>query len=201
MAGKKKFYWDSCIFYEWLGKENVPREKSDGILEILACVDALEGIILTSSATHLEVLPQKMHEKDNDAESAYLALFDAEKFFDYQITTNVILLAREIRDFYYRAEVPAVPKSRTAPAKPRIRAKMMDLGDCIHLATAVIEKADEFHTRDDSSKKDKIPLLSLYDFSGVPTICGKHTLKIMSPLAKQGTLDVGPPQRAPTGTV
>lgn len=192
---KKKFYWDSCIFYEWHGKENVPREKSDGIREILVSVETNECIILTSSATHLEVLPQKMHEKDDDAERNYLSLFDAEKFFEYQITTNVILLAREIRDYYYRAEVPAIPESKGFPGKARKPAKMMDLGDCIHLATAIIEKADEFHTRDDSSKKGKIPLLTLFAWSGVPSICGKHPLKIISPLAMQGTLDVDFPKK------
>jgi hypothetical protein len=197
MAGKRKLYWDSCIFYEWLGKENVPREKSDGIGEVLASVEALEAIILTSSATHLEVLPQKMNEKDAAAESAYLSLFDAEKFFEYQIGTNVILLAREIRDYYYRAEVPAVPKSKGVAAKPRQAPKMMDLGDCIHLATAIIEKADEFHTRDAAANGGKIPLLTLYDWSGVPSVCGKYPLTITSPIAKQGTLDVDIKQPKP----
>lgn len=190
MTGKRKLYWDSCIFYEWLGKEDVPREKSDGIREVVASVEAQEAIILTSAATHLEVLPQKMTAKDADAERDYLSLFDAEKFFEYQITTNVILLAREIRDYYYKPEIPAVPKSKGSPAQARQPAKMMDLGDCIHLATAIIERADEFHTRDDSTKKGKIPLLTLYTYSGIPSVCGKYPLKILSPIAKQGTLDV-----------
>lgn len=197
MAGKRKLYWDSCIFYEWLGKEDVTREKSDGIKEVIASVESQEAIILTSSATHLEVLPQKMTEKDAEAESTYLSLFDAEKFFEYQIGTNVILLAREIRDYYYRAEVPAVPKAKGVIAKPRQPAKMMDLGDCIHLATAIIEKADEFHTRDAAAKGGKIPLLTLYDWSGVSSVCGKYPLSITSPIAKQGTFDVDIEQPKP----
>lgn len=197
MAGKRKVYWDSCIFYEWLGKEDVPREKSDGIREVLAAVYADEAIVLTSVATHLEVLPQKMNEKDAEADSRYLALFDAEKFFEFQVSTNVILLAREIRDYYYRPEIPAVPRTKTSPAQPRRPAKMMDLGDCIHLATAIIEKADEFHTRDNSDKKGKIPLLNLYDYSGIPSVCGKYPLTITSPLAIQGTLDVDIQQPQP----
>lgn len=197
MPVKKKIYWDSCIFYEWLGKEDVPREKSDGIKEVLASVEAQEAIILTSSATHLEVLPQKMTEKDAAAESAYLSLFDAEKFFEYQIGTNVILLAREIRDYYYRPAVASVPKSKGVNAIPAQPAKMMDLGDCIHLATAIIEKADEFHTRDASDKKGKTPLLTLYAWSGVHSVCGKYPLTIISPIAKQGTLDVDVRQAKP----
>lgn len=190
MAGKRKVYWDSCIFYEWLGKENVSRDKSDGINEILASVFAEEAIILTSVATHLEVLPQKLNEKDAEAEAKYLSLFDAEKFFEFQVTTNVILLAREIRDYYYRPEIPAIQKTKSSPAQDKKPAKLMDLGDCIHLATAIIEKADVFHTRDNTTKKGKIPLLSLYDFDGVPSVCGRYPLTIASPLATQWTLDV-----------
>ncbi len=70
----------------------------------------------------------------------------------------------------------------------------MDLGDCIHLATAIIEGASEFHTRDDNKKGAKIPLLSLYSFSGQSKVCGKYELEIKEPIAIQGTLDVDSPK-------
>lgn len=176
-------YWDACIFYEWLGKEDVSREKSGGIKEVLDVNDEGKNTIVTSVATHLEVLPQKLGTKDIEAEAKYLSLFDAEKFCEIQISTNVILLAREIRDYYYRPPVAGKPGVKSIPAtkdKPAVAgvreikavsAKMMDLGDCIHLATAIIERASEFHTRDNDSKGSKIPLLSLYSFSGQSKVC------------------------------
>ena len=35
MASKATYYWDACIFYEWLGKEPVSVAKKDGLQEIL----------------------------------------------------------------------------------------------------------------------------------------------------------------------
>ena len=67
---------------------------------------------------------------------------------------------------------------------------MMDLGDCLHLATATLNGVDEFHTRDKDKKGGKVPLLKLYEVSGTPKICGKYDLKIVSPEAEQGRLDV-----------
>lgn len=169
--------------------------------------DEGNNTIITSVATHLEVLPQKLDEKDDEAEAKYLSLFDAEKFCEIQINTNVILLAREIRDYYYQPFVPGRPGTKAEPAKdgapavpaiPEVNAvpcKMMDLGDCIHLATAIIEGAAEFHTRDNDKKGSKIPLLSLYEFSGQSKVCGKYDLEIKEPLAVQGTLDVEIPKK------
>jgi predicted nucleic acid-binding protein len=200
-------YWDACIFYEWLGKETVSREKSDGIKEVLDVNDEGKNTIITSVATHLEVLPKKLEAKDAEAEAKYLSLFDAEKFCEMQVSTNVILLAREIRDYYHRPFVPgkpgvkAIPATKDTPAVPGVKevkaipAKMMDLGDCIHLATAIIEGASEFHTRDNDSKGSKIPLLSLYSFSGQSKVCGKYELEIKEPIAIQGTLDVDSPKK------
>jgi hypothetical protein len=69
---KGTIYWDACIFFEWLGKEDVPREKSDGIKEVLDSNESGENTIITSVATHLEVLPKKLDEKDEEAEATYL---------------------------------------------------------------------------------------------------------------------------------
>lgn len=199
---KGTIYWDACIFYEWLGKEGVAREKSDGIKEVLDSNERGDNTIITSVATHLEVLPQRLDEKDKEAEATYLTLFDAEKFSEIQIDRNIIMLAREIRDYYYRPSTPAVAGIKGSPAtkdKPAIRevkpipavpAKMMDLGDAIHLATAIIHDAKQFHTRDDDSKGSKIPLLSIYEYSGQTKVCGKYELAFVSPIGNQGTMDV-----------
>lgn len=175
MASKVTYYWDACIFYEWLGKEPVTAAKKDGLQEILDANDRSENLIVTSSITHLEVLPRKLGEKDASDEEDYLALFDAVHFHEIELNANIILRAREIRDYYYS------PLAHGAY-------KMMDLGDCLHLATASLNGVDEFHTRDKDKKGSKVPLLKLYEISGNPKLCGKYDLKIVSPEAAQGRL-------------
>ncbi len=177
MAPKQTFYWDSCIFYEWLGDEPVPAQKRDGIQTIIDQNERKDNIIVTSVITHLEVLPKKLSEKSGSDNDDYLALFDGVHFHEIELNSNIILLAREIRDFYF------------TQATSDNTYKMMDLGDCIHLAAAAINGVDEFHTRDNDRKGSKLPLLSLYDLSGNPRLCGKYDLKIVSPESPQGRLE------------
>lgn len=179
MSKKLTYYWDACIFYEWLGKETIKPNKKSGIQQILNENKKQENLIITSVITHLEVLPSKLDDKGANDESDYLALFDAEHFSEIEMSTNIVLLAREIRDFYY------IPPNENGQ-----NSKMMDLGDAIHLATAVIYKADEFHTRDEDSKGSKVSLLGLYEKSGNPQLCGRYDLVVKSPEDNQGTLDL-----------
>lgn len=177
MGPKPTYYWDACIFYEWLGKEPVSATKKDGIKELLDANEEKENLIVTSVITHLEVLPRKLDGKGVSDEEDYLALFDGLHFHEIELNANIILRAREIRDFYY------------SPLAENSSFKMMDLGDCLHLATATINEVDEFHTRDNDRKGSKVPLLKLYEISKYDKVCGKYDLVIKSPEAAQGKLD------------
>lgn len=177
MADKPIIYWDACMFYEVLGDEPVSAQKKTAVTEILATNEKGENYIITSVITHLEVLPTKLEGKGASDEEDYLAQFDAKKMGDIEISANILLRAREIRDFYYK---PADASGQGG--------KMMDLGDSIHLATATIYGASVFHTRDDDHKGSKISLLKLYESSGNPKLCGKYELKIESPESAQGDL-------------
>ena len=177
MAEKPVLYWDSCMFFEWLGEQaSTPTNRKAKVLEIVEANRRRENLIITSVITHLEVLDAKLREKDPAAVEDYNNLFDGEFFADVNIDMNIITRAREIRDHYYR------PKTETSAAK------MMDLGDAIHLAAASIYEVAEFHTRDNDSKKKKIPLLSLYDIYGETKLCGKYDLIIVSPESDQSEL-------------
>lgn len=167
------------MFYEVLGNEPVSLEKKTASDEILAANERQENHIITSVITHLEVLPKKLGEKGASDEDDYLSQFDGLHFGEIEMNTNILLRAREIRDFYYVAG--------DAEGKG---SKMMDLGDAIHLATASIYKADEFHTRDNDKKGNKIPLLKLYEISGNQKLCGRYDLKIVSPAASEPKLDL-----------
>lgn len=175
-------YWDACMFYEVLGDEPVSAQKKSAVTDILAANEKGENYIITSVITHLEVLPTKLEHKGVNDEADYLAQFDAKKIGDIEISANILLRAREIRDFYYK---PAGADGKGA--------KMMDLGDSIHLATASIYGAAAFHTRDDDHKGVKVSLLKLYEASGTQKLCGKYNLKIESPENPQGSLDLPNP--------
>lgn len=174
----KTYYWDACIFYEVVGDEKVSAQKKTAIDEILDNNEGKKNVICTSVMCHLEVIPSKLVEKDAGDDADYMALFDHEHFVDIEISTNILTLAREIKNYYYR------------PPSDISSAKVMDTLDAIHLATAIITRVDEFHTRDDDSKGSKIPLVSLYNWSGEPKICGKYDLKIVSPESEQSSLDL-----------
>lgn len=176
MASKPIYYWDACLFYEWLCNESVTAAKKDGVKELLDANEGKENLIVTSVITHLEVLPRKLDGKGVTDEGDYLALFDGQHFHEIELNANIILRAREIRDFYY------------SPLAPDRTYKMMDLGDCLHLATATINGVDEFHTRDCDRKGSKVPLLKLYEMSGTDKVCGKYDLVIKSPEASQARL-------------
>lgn len=179
MPERRRIYWDSCMFYEVLGNEPVASTKKAAIDELLRENESGENIIVTSVVTHLEVLPAKLDEKGARDEEDYVGLFDAEKFVEIDLSTNIILRAREIRNHYYRA-----------PDNDQQGYRMMDVGDSLHLATATIYNVPEFHTRDNKTKKGNIPLLGLYEMFGETSVCNKYPLAIVSPEAAQGQLDV-----------
>ena len=89
------------------------------------------------------------------------------------------MLARELKNFYF--------KNKAKDGEDR----MMSTGDAIHLATAIIHDATEFHTRDKNSKGGNVKLLGLPEQSPGGKLCGIYDLKIISPIAVQGNLDLG----------
>jgi predicted nucleic acid-binding protein len=178
MSSKPANYWDACLFYEVLGDEPVSAEKKAAIQEILEANKRGDNIIITSVVTHLEVIPSKLNAKMADGERKYRAMFDGVHFIDYEINRNILMRAREIKDFYFRAGAPGQPN------------KVMDSADAVHLATATIYGVVEFHTRDDQDHGPKIPLVSLYKWSGIDKICGKYPLVIKSPEQAQRVMNL-----------
>lgn len=171
--GLDLFYWDACIFYEWLKDEPVARLKKQKIQEILRENTEKRNRICTSVITHLEVLPQKL---GRDEEVMYMSKFSSLYFFDIEVDRNVITLSREIKDYYYFEKTDDVP------------GRMMSTGDSVQLATAIIHGVTEFHTRDNKKKGGNVPLLTLCQNSPNGKICGKYSLNIISPIADQGDL-------------
>jgi predicted nucleic acid-binding protein len=178
-----RYCWDACIFYEHFRTLEPAEEiKRQAIRKILMGNERRENTIFTSSITHLEVVPKKLTRDDDNAEKKYWALFGSKFFYEVPIDANVIKLARAIKDYYFKEGDPKTGSSY----------RIMDTGDSIHLATAIINEADEFHTRDNCKKKTKVPLLDLHQYSPNGLIVGKYELNIVSPKIDQMDIEFGP---------
>jgi predicted nucleic acid-binding protein len=172
----RAYYWDSCIFLEhFRTSEPVSATKRQAIRRLLETNKKEKNIIFTSALAHLEVLPKKLNAEDAVAEEKYWNLFKSKFFYEIAIDAQVAKLGRSIKDFYYQEGVP----------KEGIPYRMMDTGDAIHLATAIINEADEFHTRDNKTKKGNVPLLDLHKYSPNGLVMGKYPLTIVSPDEEQ----------------
>lgn len=165
------YYWDACIFLEYIKKEAVPPQRRHAVQKLLYENKGRANAICTSSISHLECLPKKLNQEDSEREKEYMSMFGTRFFYDVPISSQVLLLAREIRDFYYAEDDP---KTGTAY-------RMMSLGDAIHLATAIIEGATAFHTRDGNRRGGNVPLLGLAVESPGGRIAGRYDLDILSP--------------------
>lgn len=179
MGDKPLYYWDACIFYERLKGEAASATQRAAVGDLLMENKAGENAICTSAITHAEVFPKRL---GADGEEKYWGLFGSMTFFDIPIDRQVLMLARELRDFYYVPNDPDDPKAH----------KMLSTGDAFHLATAIANDVSEFHTRDGLGKKNKggnIKLIGLADSDG--KIGGHYRLKIVSPDKDQGDFFAG----------
>ena len=169
-SGVDVFYWDACIFYEFIRDEPVQHLKKLAVQEFLLDNVQKRNRICTSVFTHLEVFPKKV---TAEQDALYWGKFNSPYFFDIEISSPIIQLARELREFYYVEPVGDA------------HAKVMSSGDSIHLATAIIHEVTEFHTRDGKTKGGNVPLIGLSENSPGGKLCGKYDLKIVNPEAVQ----------------
>jgi predicted nucleic acid-binding protein len=164
MIGKrKKFYWCSCAFILWLNGRGA-LEDIEGLAEAARNVEKGDADLFTSAITRTEVLRGKMTDVQREK---FSKLFQRRNVVQIDVTTRVLDMAGKIREWNGKISTP----------------------DAIHLATAILYEADEFHTTDGGGKRkrpgDLIPL------SG--NVAG-HKLVIRKPLATQRDLlsGVGP---------
>jgi len=130
----RAYCWDACIFIQhFKTSEPATATQRQAIRRLLALNEKQQNVVFTSSVTHLEVLPKKITRDDDVAEQKYWNMFRSKYFYEVPIDAQVIKLAREIKDFYFRE----------SDAKAQIPYRMMDTGDAIHLATAIVNGADE----------------------------------------------------------
>jgi predicted nucleic acid-binding protein len=161
MPGKRKYYWDSCAFIAWLTNEKRAPGEIEGLEEIVKQIENRTADLFTSEMTKAEVLEGKMTPEER---LRFTKLFQRRNVVAVDATGRVFTLAKEIREWNAKISLP----------------------DAIHLATAILYDADEFHTTDGSGKRkrggDLLPLDG--------NVAG-HKLRICTPQGQQFTLWAG----------
>ncbi len=152
------FYWDSCLFLAWLKDEVRPTGEMDGVRDIIQRAKRRDARIMTSVLTTVEVLAAKI-----PAGMDKIFKDVVKRTNRMSMDTRVAELAHDLRNHYV-----AQSKSLKTP-------------DAIHLATAILYRATEFHTFDEK----------LLGYSGN---VGGNKLIICKPESKNPQLDLRKPR-------
>jgi predicted nucleic acid-binding protein len=159
MAGANPlYYWDTCLFLAWMKDEARKSGEMDGVREIIERSKRRDCRIMTSVISSVEVLQATI---PAGVDTLFNGLM--KRISRVGVDTKVAQLAHDIRNHYQLAG-----------------GKKLKTPDALHLATAILHRADEFHTFDED---DLIPL------SG--NVAG-HRLTICMPKAKSPELDLRP---------
>ena len=165
-GGSPVFYWDTCLFLAWLKDEPRAQSEMDGVREVIERHKRREVKIITSTITRIEILNSKF---PVGVDSLFSDLL--KRITRLSVDTKIAAVAHDIRDYY---------SSRTADNN----CKTLSTPDAIHLATAILYRANAFHTFDQSGDARSLGLLPL---SGN---VGGHNLEICIPSAQSPQLDL-----------
>ncbi len=159
MTNKKVYYWDACVFIHWLHAD-LSQTEMDGIQSIVNCIDSKKGILITSVIIFVELLLSSL--KTKEQKRAFQDIFKRSNVKSISVDKNIAQKAHE-RIIHYRQKGTQIISSL----------------DALHLATAIIYEANEFHTFDGERHGDKknVPILSLNgDVAGYNLIIKKPCL-------------------------
>ena len=173
MAGADPiYYWDTCLFLAWIKDEQRPSGEMDGVREVIARAKRREVKIITSVLTMVEVLQSRL-----PVGMDRLFTDMIKRVNKLGMDSKVAALAHDIRDYHIVNAHAFGGKTLSTP-------------DAIHLATAILYRATEFHTFDDGKSSSKT--IGLLQLSGN---VGGHKLTICKPVARNPSLDL----RRPSG--
>ncbi|MCA3561163.1 MAG: PIN domain-containing protein [Aestuariivirga sp.] len=165
------YYWDTCLFLAWLKDEERPTGEMAGVREVIAKCKRRDAVMMTSVVTLTEVLSSQL---PAGTDRLFTDLMQRVQL--KSVDTKIARLAHDLRDWFWqrRAEYNNTPLS---------------VPDALHLATAVLYKANEFHTFDRKNSRNSLGLLPL---SGN---VGGHKLVVCKPEAKHLELDLRRPKK------
>ena len=152
-TGRRKIYWDNTCWLAWLngeGTELWPADVVQGITDVAAEVDANKLILITSAITRGEIFQGRLTQQQRDA---LPRLMRRKNIREIGADSRIMDKAAAIREYY--ANHPPTRRIYTP--------------DAIHLATAILYEADEFHTMDGLKKggENKRKLIALSGDKGV----------------------------------
>ncbi len=155
MAGNNPlYYWDTCMFLAWLKDEERKSGEMDGLREVIDRSKKRDCRLMTSVLTSVEVLQAKIPAGVDAMFSGLL-----KRMARVGVDTKVAQLAHDIRNYYAKD------------------GKSLKTPDAIHLATAILHRANEFHTFDEQL------IASSGDIAG-------HRLIVCKPAARNPQLDL-----------
>ena len=168
------YYWNSCLFLAWIKDEERQTGDMDGVREVIERVKRRDAKIITSVLTITEVLESK-------PPAGMKTLIDGlmRRVERVGMEIKVARMAHDLRDYYIQRATEFGGKTIAVP-------------DAIHLATAILYRANEFHTFDNGGIGKSLGLLPL---SGN---VGGHRLTICKPQAKNPQLDLRKPKPGTT---
>lgn len=181
MAGAKPvIYWDTCIWLAWFKDEKRDPDEMAGIRECVEKFEKGELHIATSVLTLAEMLdlsnklPVKVLRR-------FRLFFRRPDVVRISVDIRVAELTQKIRDFYFsQFNIDGLPT--------------LELGDALHLASAVHYGCDLFLTFDErDSKKPSKPKRAILPLSG--NVAG-HALQIRKPTPEKSQLEMELPLRA-----
>lgn len=164
------YYWDTCLFLAWLKDEERPTGEMDGVRELIDLSRRREIKLMTSTLTLVEVLSSKIP-------AGFDSLFTnlLKRVNRVSVDIKVAGIAHDLRNYYASRQTEFGNKTLSTP-------------DAIHLATAILHRADEFHTFDNEGSSKNLGLIPLSgDVAG-------NRLKICKPVATRPQLDLRRPR-------
>jgi predicted nucleic acid-binding protein len=134
-AGKPIIYWDTAVWLAWLLNErHWPETVVAGIEDVVRHLDDGKLILFTSSITRSEIFQSRLSQEQKNKWQSMMRRSD---LHEVAADSRVNDRSSAIREYHDTRKVKI--------ATP----------DAIHLATAVLYKADEFHTMDGLDKSGK----------------------------------------------
>ncbi len=168
MAGSNPvYYWDTCVFLAWLKNEK-GRKPGDmtGVFDCLNRFKRREISLMTSVLTLTEITVAKI---PAGTETLLETAMQRPNFSKISVDLKIARLGRDLRNYYL--------------GKQEYGGKTLSVPDAIHLASAILYRASEFHTFDEKvGTRDKT--LGLLPLSGN---VGGHNLTICKPPEASGT--------------
>jgi predicted nucleic acid-binding protein len=130
-------YWDACVYLAWLMEEKSHgKVHMDAIAQIANENFQRKNVIITSTITFIEVMASKIRA---EKEALFRKSFRTGDHIAYDVDPPIALRARELRENLAKHE----------------SGKNLSTPDAIHIATALIYKADCLFSFDDGQKEKR----------------------------------------------